>query len=171
MEKRKKAMEASAIEKLEEIYSSFLHSGGNIISALQDIQTHYRYVPEETVYWFAERSGIPPSKFYGVITFYGQFHTKPRGENIITACCGTVCHVKGAHRIMFRLKDELSLKGEQDTTRDEKFTLENVACVGACSIAPVVLVNDKVCGNMNPDKVIREIKKIKTAKEKGKNSE
>lgn len=164
-------MEESAIEKLEEIYSYFIHSGGNIISALQDIQSHYRYVPEEAVYWFAERSGIPPSKFYGVITFYGQFHTKPRGENIITACCGTVCHVKGAHRIMFRLKDELSLKGDQDTTRDEKFTLENVACVGACSIAPVVLVNDKVCGNMNPDKVIREIKKIKTSKEKGTKSE
>ncbi len=96
--------------------------------------------------------------FFGVVTFYGQFHLKPRGKNIITACCGTVCHVKGADRIISRLRNELSLKGEQDTTKDGMFTLENVNCVGACSIAPIVLVNDKVHGKMTPDKVVKKIR-------------
>ena len=157
-------MEESAIEKLEIIYDRYVETEGSIISALQDIQSEFRYIPEDAVYWFAEKSGVAASKFYGVITFYGQFHMKPRGENIVTACCGTVCHVKGAHRIMFRLRDELSLTGNSDTTRDGLFTLEKVACVGACSIAPVVLINDKIYGNMTPNKVVKQINKCREDK-------
>lgn len=152
-------MKFSTEEKLEKIHRRFAESGGNIISILQDVQTEFRYIPEDTVVWFSRRTGIPVSKFYGVITFYSQFHARPRGENIITVCCGTVCHVKGSERIIFRLRDELSLKGDQETTRDGKFTLEKVACVGACSIAPVVLVNSTVHGNMTSDKVIKQIKR------------
>ena len=151
-------MEESSVAELEKIYDSTLKVGGNIILALQEIQKFFGYIPEEAVNWFSHKTDIPSSKFFGVVTFYSQFHLHPRGKNIITACCGTVCHVKGADRIISRLRDELSLKPGQDTTRDKQFTLENVNCVGACSIAPIVIVNDKVYGNMNPDKIVKNLK-------------
>ena len=150
-------MEKSMIEELDAIYRKYSDTGDNIISVLQDMQGVFGYVPEEAVYWFSKKANIPSSKFLGVVTFYAQFHLKPRGKNIITACCGTVCHVKGADRVITRLRKELSLKGEQDTTKDGMFTLENVNCVGACSIAPIVIVNDKVFGKMNPDKAVKNI--------------
>ncbi len=145
------------IEELEQIHKKYCDAGGNIISVLQHMQGVFGFVPEEAVYWFAERANIPASKFFGVVTFYAQFHLKPRGKNIITACCGTVCHVKGADRVISRLRKELALKGEQDTTRDGMFTLENVNCVGACSIAPIMIINDKVYGKMNPDKAVKNV--------------
>ncbi len=151
-------MDKEKEEKLNEIYVNYKDTGDNIIAVLQNIQQVFGYVPEEAVYWFSEKSNVPASKFFGVVTFYGQFHLKPRGENIVTTCCGTVCHVKGSHRIISRLRDELSLKPDQDTTRDNLFSVENVNCVGACSIAPVVIVNDKVYGNMTPDKVVKNLK-------------
>ena len=121
------------------------------------MQGEFGYIPEEAVYWFSEKTNVHASKFFGIATFYGQFHLNPRGQNIITACCGTVCHVKGADRIISRLRDKLSLKGGQDTTKDGMFTLETVNCVGACSIAPIVIVNDKVHGKMDPDKAVKSI--------------
>ncbi len=151
-------MESSMLTKLNTIHSHFNNNGGNIISALQDIQSEFGYIPEDAVYWFSDKTGIPASKFFGVATFYSQFYLKPRGKNIITACCGTACHVKGSDRIIFRLQDELSLAKGEDTTGDGLFTLEKVACVGACSIAPVMLVNQKVYGKMTPDKMVKELK-------------
>lgn len=156
-------MEKSTVEKLEKIHCRFRKTNDNIIAVLQDIQSEFKYIPEETVYWFSRKTGIAASKFYGVITFYSQFHTRPRGENIITVCCGTVCHVKGNQRIITRLRGELGLKGDEDTTRDGRFTLEKVACVGACSIAPVSLINSDVYGNLTPDKMIKQLKKIRDA--------
>ncbi len=151
-------MEISTVTKLNAVYSRFNSSGGNIISALQDIQSEFGYIPEDAVYWFSDKTEIPASKFFGVATFYSQFYLKPRGKNIVTACCGTACHVKGSDRIIFRLRDKLSLAGDEDTTGDGLFTLEQVACVGACSIAPVMLVNKKVYGKMTPDKMLKELK-------------
>lgn len=142
---------------LEGIYKKNEGSGGNIIAILQDIQNELGYVQKEAVEWFAEKTGIASSKYFGVVTFYSQFHLQPRGKNIVTVCSGTVCHVKGAPKIISKLRDELQLKDGQDTTRDMNFTLENVNCVGACSIAPVVLVNDKVYGKQSPAKMVRNI--------------
>jgi len=152
-------MDSETIHKLSAILSRFENGEGNVISALQDIQSDFGYIPEDAVYWFSDRSGIPPSKFFGVATFYAQFYLKPRGENIVTACCGTACHVKGSDRIISRVADELGLKEGEDTTGDGQFTLEKVACVGACSIAPVVIVNEKVFGKMTPGKTVQELKK------------
>jgi len=146
---------------LEKIYERSCVNGDNIITILQDIQNELGYVSEEAVQWFAKRTGISAAKYYGVATFYSQFHLNPRGKNIITVCSGTVCHVKGAQRIIGKLKEELKLKGDDRTTRDMKFTLENVNCVGACSIAPVVLVNDKVFGKQSPDSMVKNIKPYK----------
>ena len=154
-------MEKQMEEVLESIYQKSVAHGDNIITILQDMQNELGYIREEAVDWFAKRTNIPASKFYGVSTFYSQFHLNPRGKNIITVCSGTVCHVKGAQRIVSKLKEELKLKKDQQTTRDQLFTLENVNCVGACSIAPVVLVNDKVFGKQSPDKMVKNLKPYK----------
>jgi NADH:ubiquinone oxidoreductase subunit E len=154
-------MEKSQEAKLETIYQESLTNGDNIITVLQQIQNEFGYIPEETVQWFAKRSDIPSSKFYGVITFYSQFHLAPRGKNIVTVCAGTVCHVKGAPRIISKIQEDLKLKEDQDTTRDKQFTLERVNCVGACSIAPVVLVNEKVFGKVTPTSMVKSLKEYK----------
>ena len=137
-----------------------MENEGNIISLLQDIQTEFGYIPEDAVAWFSKRLDIPASRFYGVVTFYSQFHLKPRGKNIITACCGTACHVNGSDKIIDGLRRELGLAKGEDTTEDNEFTLEEVACLGTCSFAPIVLVNGKVHGKAKVDKVLKEIKPL-----------
>lgn len=154
-------MEKEEQQKLENIYEASVTGDGNIITVLQQIQKEFGYVPEEAVDWFSRRMNIAASKFYGVITFYSQFHLNPRGKNIITVCSGTVCHVKGAPRISEKLAGDLKLKKNSGTTRDMLFTLENVNCVGACSIAPVVIVNDKVYGKQSPGSMAKNIKSYK----------
>ncbi len=147
--------------QLNAIYNEATANDDNIIAILQQIQNTFGYVDKEAVLWFARKMGVPVSKFYGVVTFYGQFHLTPRGKNIVTVCCGTVCHVKGAPKVISKLKEELKLKGEDMTTRDMLFTVENVNCVGACSIAPVVIVNDKVFGKQSGDKMVKNLKSFR----------
>ncbi len=148
-------------QSLEAIYDKCVANEDNIITVLQEIQNEFGYIQEEVVNWYSERSNIPASKFYGVITFYSQFHQNPRGKNIVTVCCGTVCHVKGAGRVIAKVQSDLKLKGDQNTTRDMLFTLERVNCVGACSIAPVVLINEKVLGKVTPSKMVKSLKEYK----------
>jgi len=150
-------------EKIQALVRDFREQEGNIISLLQNTQEIFGYIPEEVVFRYSEELGIPASNFYGVLTFYAQFCMKPRGKNIITACRGTACHVKGSERIITNLKRELNLPAEDNTTDDKLFTLEQVACVGSCSIAPVVIINSKVYGKMTTDKVSREIRALKGA--------
>lgn len=150
-------------KELQTLITNFRENEGNIISLLQDTQETFGYIPEETVYRLSEELDIPASNFFGIATFYAQFHLKPRGKNIITACCGTACHVKGSERIINNLKRELNLSDERNTTEDKNFTLEQVACVGACSIAPVVIVNKKVFGKMTTDKAVKELKALTRA--------
>jgi NADH:ubiquinone oxidoreductase subunit E len=151
-------------EKLQGILDNYLANEGNLISVLQDIESEFGYLPEDAIYWFSERLDIPPAKFFGVATFYAQFHLKPRGKNVITACCGTACHVKGSERLINSLVKELAIPEGEDTSEDLKFTVEKVNCVGACSIAPVIIVNKAVHGKMTPDKLIKEIKTLKEGK-------
>ncbi|HHN65782.1 MAG TPA: NAD(P)H-dependent oxidoreductase subunit E [Nitrospirae bacterium] len=148
-------------ESLERILEDYHRSDGNLISILQNLEEEFGYIPQDAVYWFAERLDIPPAKFFGVATFYAQFHLKPRGKNIITACCGTACHVKGAERIINSLTRELQIPSGEDTTEDREFTVEKVNCVGACSIAPVVIINKEVHGKMTPEKLMKEIKNLR----------
>lgn len=154
-------MEKTQEEKLEKIYQDCMAHGDNIITAMQLMQNEFGYIQEEAVNWYAERTNIPASRFYGVSTFYAQFHLQPRGKNIITVCQGTVCHVKGASRIIDKIRDDIKLKEDQKTTKDMQFTLENVNCVGACSIAPVVIVNEKVFGKQDPSKIVKNLKPYK----------
>jgi len=148
-------------ETLEKILKDYHENEGNVISLLQEIEESFGYLPEEAINWFSEQLDIPPSRFYGIATFYAQFHLKPRGENIITACCGTACHVKGSERLINSLMRELHIPSGEDTSEDRKFTVEKVNCVGACSIAPVVIINKEVHGKMTADRLMKEIRKIK----------
>jgi NADH:ubiquinone oxidoreductase subunit E len=154
-------VEKSREDILESIYQESITNDDNIISVLQELQKEFGYIEEKSVNWFSKRTHIPASRFYGVATFYSQFHLSPRGKNTITVCSGTVCHVKGAPKIISKLRDELKLQNGEETTKDMLFSLENVNCVGACSIAPVVTVNENVYGKQTPGKILKTLKSYK----------
>ncbi len=128
---------------------------GSLIAMLQDVQEVYGYLPEEALQDVADFLGMPLSSVYGVATFYNQFRLTPLGKNVIRVCRGTACHVKNSANILFALESELGICAGE-TTRDKLFTLETVACIGACSIAPVINVNDEYYGRLE----IKEIPKI-----------
>ena len=148
-------------EKLEGILSRYRENEGNLISILQDLESEFGYLREDAITWIAHQLDVPLARFYGVATFYAQFHLKPRGKDVITACCGTACHVKGSARLIDSLVKELAIPAGEDTSEDLKFTVEKVNCVGACSIAPVIIVNKTVHGKMTPDKLVKEMKTLK----------
>ncbi|MGB9715017.1 MAG: NAD(P)H-dependent oxidoreductase subunit E [Thermodesulfovibrionales bacterium] len=142
--------------------TNYRENEGNIITILQELEGTFGYIPEEAVNWFSKKLDIPSSRFYGIATFYAQFHLKPRGKNIITVCRGTACHVKGSERLLNRLFIELDIPPGEDTSDDLKYTVEKVNCVGACGIAPVVIFNKEVRGKMTLDKLMRDLKKMGT---------
>lgn len=149
-----------AEKQLKTIYEKYKGMKGNVIPVLQEVQEALGYLPEEAVNWIADKLGEPRSGYFGVATFYSQFYLTPRGQNIITVCCGTACHVKGSEKILNGLRRELGLTGDEETTPDMKFTLEKVNCVGACSIAPVVLLNKKVHGKTVTNRMLRHVRAI-----------
>jgi NADH:ubiquinone oxidoreductase subunit E len=153
-------------EQLERILGRFRENEGNLISILQDIESEFGYLREDAIYWFSEQLDVPPAKFYGIATFYAQFHLKPKGKNVITACCGTACHVKGSERLINSLLKELAIPAGEDTSEDLKFTVEKVNCVGACSIAPVVIINKTVHGKMTSDHLMKEMNTLKAGETK-----
>jgi NADH:ubiquinone oxidoreductase subunit E len=135
-------------KECRKIVDRYNTEGGSVVSLLQDIQETFGYIREDVIEWFSEELNIPASSFFGVATFYAQFYLKPRGKNIITACCGTACHVKGSAPIIEKLRNDLKIPEGDVTSKNGKYTLESVACVGACSIAPVFVANKKVFGKM-----------------------
>jgi NADH:ubiquinone oxidoreductase subunit E len=153
-------------EQLTDLLVRFRESEGNLITLLQDTQEVFGYVPQEAVYWYANELDVPASRFFGIATFYAQFHLKPRGKNIVTACCGTACHVRGAERLVNAVKRELKLEEDQDTTEDRLITVEKLACLGTCSLAPVVIINGKMFGKATTDILTREIRSLKNEAKK-----
>jgi NADH-quinone oxidoreductase E subunit len=140
----------------------------SLISLLQEVQEVYGYLPEEALKDIAEHISIPLSSVYGVATFYNQFRLTPLGKNIIRVCRGTACHVKNSANILIALENELGITAGQ-TTRDKMFTLEIVACIGACSIAPVINVNQEYYGRLTTKeipKILNKYKKEELAKSK-----
>ena len=150
----------ASLEELREVVDKYKSLKGITIPILQDIQEQFGYLPKDAVLWTADRLEIPRSKFFGVATFYSQFHMTPRGRNIITVCSGTACHVKGSDKIHERLVRDLNLSPGQSTTDDLNFTVERVNCVGACSIAPVVIINKKVNGKSAASRIARQIQSL-----------
>lgn len=128
---------------------------GNLIGLLQDVQEIYGYLPEIAMQDIADFLDMPLSGIYGVATFYNQFRLTPLGKNIIRVCRGTACHVKGSNDVLTALEIELGVNAGE-TTRDKLFTLETVACIGACSIAPVININEEYYGRL----AVKEIPKI-----------
>ncbi len=116
---------------------------------LQKAQDIYGYLPKPVLETIATELGVPVSEVFGVVTFYAQFHLNPRGKNIIRACQGTACHVRGAGAVLDAIGKHLGIK-PGETTRDLAFTLETVACLGACGLAPVIMVNDETHGRLTP---------------------
>ena len=143
-----------------EILDKFVGMQGALMPALQAIQESYGYIPEPTVHLTAERLNVYASQIFGVLTFYAQFHLKPRGKYIVRVCMGTACHVKGAGRIADVIKNQLGV-AHAETTEDLKFTAEYVACIGACGMAPVIMVNDDTFGSLTVQKVDEVIAKYK----------
>ncbi len=148
----------SAGSQLDALHEKFRNQKGATIAILQEVQETFGYVPMEAIGWLSDRLEIPECHFFGVATFYSQFHMKPRGKNVITACTGTACHVKGSDKIVTAIRRELGLGEGEDTTQDLEFTLETLNCVGACSLAPVVIINKKYHGTSSSDKILKVLK-------------
>ena len=123
-----------------------------LISILQDVQDRFGYLPKEAMFDVSKFLGIPESRVYAVASFYAQFRFKPMGKNTVMVCRGTACHVKGAPRILDEFKRELEID-ENETTEDQEYTLETVACLGCCALAPCAMINDEVAANLTPKKV------------------
>jgi NADH-quinone oxidoreductase subunit E len=131
----------------------------DLIPLLQRIQTEFGYLPPALLTEISERTGIPTSRMYGVITFYAQFSTTPRGRHTIRCCTGTACHVKGCKEVSEAVLQTLDVK-EGGTTKDLLFTVESVACLGTCFLAPVMMVDDEYFGLLTPQKAKSVLKKF-----------
>lgn len=146
---------------LQEIFKKYPNKQREyLIPLLQDVQEVYGYLSEENMIHIASHLNVPASKVFGVATFYNQFRQIPLGKNVIKVCRGTACHVKGSSQILDALQTELNIK-PGETTEDDLFTLETVACIGACSIAPVVVINDEFFGRLTPKEVRALLKNYK----------
>ena len=139
------------------------HKKSSLIPLLQATQDAKGYIPEEAIYYISNLLDVPVAEIYGVITFYAQFRMAPLGKNIIRICEGTACHVNGAKSIVTVLEEELG-NTVDETTKDGLFTLQSVACIGCCSLAPVIMINDDTHGNLTTTKVRKVIKKYKKEK-------
>jgi len=164
------AVEAAEEEKQEfdpamcdEICAKYMGTKGATIPVLQKVQDAYGYLFPEVVERIAENMNLSSHTLYGVITFYAQFYTEPRGKYVIRVCRGTACHVAGSGRISDIVGEEFGI-GDGETSEDLKFTLEEVSCIGACGMAPVIMINDKTYGNLTPEES-RKIFKDYAAKE------
>ena len=124
---------------------------GDLIPLLQRLQAAYGYLPPDVLTAVSERTGIPTSRMYGVITFYAQFSMTPRGRHTVRCCCGTACHVRGCTEVAEAILRDLGVE-DGGTTTDQRFTFESVACLGTCFLAPVMMVDDQYFGLLTPAK-------------------
>lgn len=145
------------LKKVEDIIKHHRQRKSGLVAMLQDVQNEYSYLPREVLICIAEKMGIPISQAYSLATFYKSFSLRPRGKYLISLCMGTACHVRGAERILEELKRLLKIKPGQ-TTKDLRFSLETVNCLGACALGPLLVVNGKYYAKMNAHKVDSVIK-------------
>jgi NADH-quinone oxidoreductase subunit E len=148
-------------KKIKQIIDSFSGKKGVLIPLLQEIQKVENYLPKETLRFVSEKTGIHLAEIYGVATFYTMFRLKPQGKNVIRVCKGTACHVSDANSILLAVQQNLGLEGDEDTTADRLFTVMEVACLGCCSLAPVIMINDTTYGKLTPESVDTILEKYK----------
>ena len=140
--------------KLDEILSTYDFKKSNLIAILQKVQEEYRYLPEEAMIYIGTKiEGLSPATVFGVATFYAQFSLEPKGKYEIKVCDGTACHVRGSMPVLNAIRNKLNLKEGQLTSDNGLFSLETVSCLGACGLAPVVVINEKVYPQMTSDAI------------------
>ena len=138
--------------QVKQILSKYQHDESMLVSVLQDIQTEYKYLPQEALEEVCQGLSIPLSRVYSVATFFKAFSLTPRGRHLISVCMGTACHVRGAVRVLEKIERELGIESGE-TTPDQCFSLETVNCVGACALGPMVIVDEEYHGEMTTEKV------------------
>ena len=151
---------ARQFAKVCDILDRHQRDPSRLIPILQEVQGEYRYLPEEVLTFVATSLGLPPARVFGVATFFSHFTLKPRGRYTIRLCDGTACHVRDSIAILGALYERLKVNAARNTTPDMLFTVETVSCLGACGLAPVVVVNDEVHGQMTPQKAIELVDAI-----------
>lgn len=139
-------------QKTKSILDNYQRDEGMLVSILQDIQAEYNYLPEKVLVEVSRALDTPLSQVYSVATFFKAFSLEPRGRHLINVCLGTACHVRGAVKVLEAIERELAIKAGR-TTKDLKFTLETVNCVGACALGPIVIIDGGYHGQMKTDKV------------------
>jgi len=148
------------LSKVDAIVKNYIETKAPLIYILKDAQKEFGHLSEDVLTRIAMRTNIPLSEVYGVATFYSLFTTKPKGTHIVRCCNNAPCHVKGSKEVLNKIKEYLGLEiGE--TTLDKKFTLEFTSCLGLCAVAPVMMVNDEVYGNLTPEKAVAILKDYK----------
>lgn len=157
MDKAKVASEAD-LTRIREIVAEYSQEKWALIPLVQGIQNEFGYIPPESIPIIARALGLFPSQVQGVISFYAQLYTEPRGKKVVRVCRGTACHVRGGKTILKLAKQYLNVE-EGETTPDLEYTLETVACIGVCALAPNIVVGDRVYGHMNPKKAEQLLKK------------
>ncbi len=140
-------------KSLDAILSFYAGNADDLIPILQDVQREYGYLSGDAMAEISEYTGVPGSRIYAVATFYAQFRFSPIGKNHITVCRGTACHVRGASRILEKIEKTLGIS-DGETTEDMEYSLETAACIGACGLAPNIVINDKTYGRLTVNKIV-----------------
>ena len=152
-------------ERVCEIINNYDYDSSKLIPILSAVQDEYRYLPEEVMTFVATSLNVSPAKVFGVASFYSHFTLKPKGKYVIKICDGTACHVKKSMDVLDAVKEHLNLTDENMTTKDMMFTVETVSCLGTCGLAPAIMVNDKVFGLLDREKVIKILEDIRAGEE------
>jgi NADH:ubiquinone oxidoreductase subunit E len=147
-----KAITEAEISQINDMAAEYKGRKWALIPLVQKIQDEFGYIPPECIPSISKALGLFPSQIQGIISFYSQLYTEPRGKYIVRVCRGTACHVRGGKTILKLVKQHLGIE-EGETTPDWQYTLETVACLGVCALAPNVVINERVYGHMNPKKI------------------
>jgi NADH-quinone oxidoreductase subunit E len=152
-------------QKVNDILARYDYDATNLVAILQKVQAEYRYLPQDILTYVATALGRSPSEVFGVATFYSQFSLEPKGKYEIKLCDGTACHVRRSIPVLQAIREKLKLAPGEKTTRDLRFSVETVSCLGACGLAPVVVINEKVYPQMTPESIVRVIDEINKAED------
>lgn len=159
-EHRVESWENVDLRLLDPVLDEYKGVRGSVIPVLQKTQDIYGYLPRASFGYIAEKLGVKEAKIYGVATFYAQFRMEPIGEHLIMLCQGTACHVNGANRIQMAIEEELNIK-DGETTKDGKFTLMIMACLGCCSLAPVMMIDEETYAKLTPESTVKILRNIR----------